>query len=68
MKKYDNKGEIQKGAASIIDNAQSFLKGTKTNVVEMASKAKKVWAYFNNDRNGYAIKNAKSLLKQLKGF
>ncbi|HYE54040.1 MAG TPA: DUF72 domain-containing protein [Chitinophagaceae bacterium] len=30
------------------------------------SKAKRVWAYFNNDREGYAIKNAKQLLKLLK--
>jgi uncharacterized protein YecE (DUF72 family) len=30
------------------------------------SDAKTVWAYFNNDRNGYAITNAKELLKQLK--
>jgi uncharacterized protein YecE (DUF72 family) len=25
-----------------------------------------VWAYFNNDRNGYAIKNARELMGQLK--
>ncbi len=31
-----------------------------------ASKAKRVWAYFNNDRDGYAIKNARELLRQLK--
>ncbi|MDB6121732.1 MAG: hypothetical protein JWQ71_725 [Pedosphaera sp.] len=30
------------------------------------SKANRVWAYFNNDRNCYAIKNALELLKQLK--
>lgn len=30
------------------------------------SKAKRVWAYFNNDRDGYAIKNAKELLRLLK--
>ncbi len=30
------------------------------------SGAKRVWAYFNNDRNGYAIKNARELLRQLK--
>ncbi len=30
------------------------------------SDAKQVWAYFNNDRDGYAIKNAKELLRQLK--
>ncbi|MDX2003412.1 MAG: DUF72 domain-containing protein [Chitinophagales bacterium] len=30
------------------------------------SDAKHVWVYFNNDRNGYAIKNAKMLLKLLK--
>lgn len=29
------------------------------------SGAKRVWAYFNNDRNGYAIKNAKTLLRLL---
>jgi uncharacterized protein YecE (DUF72 family) len=29
------------------------------------SGAKQVWAYFNNDRNGYAIKNARMLLTQL---
>ena len=28
--------------------------------------AKRVWAYFNNDREGYAIKNARELLRQLK--
>ncbi|CAN5260340.1 DUF72 domain-containing protein [soil metagenome] len=30
------------------------------------SGAKHVWVYFNNDRDGYAIKNAKQLLKLLK--
>jgi uncharacterized protein YecE (DUF72 family) len=28
-----------------------------------ASGATRVWAYFNNDRNGYAIKNARALLR-----
>jgi len=31
-----------------------------------ASGASRVWAYFNNDRNGYAIKNARTLLRLLK--
>ncbi len=31
-----------------------------------ASKAAHVWCYFNNDREGHAIKNAKTLLTQLK--
>ena len=30
------------------------------------SKAKRVWAYFNNDREGYAIKNARELERQLR--
>jgi uncharacterized protein YecE (DUF72 family) len=30
------------------------------------SRAKRVWAYFNNDREGYAIKNAEELIRQLK--
>lgn len=30
------------------------------------SGARRVWAYFNNDREGYAIKNARELLRQLK--
>jgi uncharacterized protein YecE (DUF72 family) len=30
-----------------------------------ASGAKRVWAYFNNDRDGYAIKNARELRRQL---
>jgi uncharacterized protein YecE (DUF72 family) len=30
------------------------------------SGAKRVWAYFNNDREGYAIENARELLRQLK--
>jgi uncharacterized protein YecE (DUF72 family) len=30
-----------------------------------ASGAKRVWAYFNNDREGYAIKNARELRRQL---
>jgi len=29
------------------------------------SKIKRVWAYFNNDREGYAIKNAKEFLRLL---
>jgi uncharacterized protein YecE (DUF72 family) len=29
------------------------------------SGANQVWAYFNNDRDGYAIKNARMLLRQL---
>ncbi len=31
-----------------------------------ASGAKRVWAYFNNDRDGYAIKNARMLMRLLK--
>jgi uncharacterized protein YecE (DUF72 family) len=31
-----------------------------------SSGAKRVWAYFNNDREGYAIKNAKELGKMLR--
>jgi uncharacterized protein YecE (DUF72 family) len=31
-----------------------------------ASGASRVWAYFNNDREGYAIKNARQLLRLLK--
>jgi uncharacterized protein YecE (DUF72 family) len=31
-----------------------------------SSRAKRVWAYFNNDRNGFAIKNARALLRRLK--
>jgi uncharacterized protein YecE (DUF72 family) len=31
-----------------------------------ASGAKRVWAYFNNDRDGYAIKNARELVRQLR--
>jgi len=30
------------------------------------TQAKRVWVYFNNDRNGYAIKNAKILLNLLR--
>ena len=30
------------------------------------SGARRVWAYFNNDREGYAIKNARELRRQLK--
>lgn len=30
------------------------------------SGAKRVWVYFNNDREGYAIKNARELSRQLK--
>jgi uncharacterized protein YecE (DUF72 family) len=31
-----------------------------------ASGARRVWVYFNNDRDGHAIKNAHTLLRQLK--
>jgi len=31
-----------------------------------ASGAVRVWAYFNNDREGFAIKNARELIRQLK--
>jgi uncharacterized protein YecE (DUF72 family) len=31
-----------------------------------ASGASRVWAYFNNDRDGYAIKNARALLRLLR--
>lgn len=31
-----------------------------------ASGARCVWAYFNNDRDGYAIKNARELLRQFR--
>ena len=30
------------------------------------SAAKRVWAYFNNDRQGFAIKNARELIRQLR--
>ena len=30
------------------------------------SGAERVWAYFNNDRDGYAIKNARSLLRRIR--
>jgi uncharacterized protein YecE (DUF72 family) len=30
-----------------------------------ASGAARVWAYFNNDRDCYAIKNARELIRQL---
>ena len=30
-----------------------------------ASGAKRIWAYFNNDRDGYAIKNARQLMRML---
>ncbi len=33
-----------------------------------ACRAREVWAYFNNDRDGHAIKNARELLRQLKGY
>jgi uncharacterized protein YecE (DUF72 family) len=29
------------------------------------SGAKSIWAYFNNDRDGYAIKNARVLMRLL---
>jgi len=32
------------------------------------SGASRIWAYFNNDREGFAIKNARELLRQLKGL
>jgi uncharacterized protein YecE (DUF72 family) len=32
-----------------------------------ACGAKRVWVYFNNDRECYAIKNARELIRQLKG-
>lgn len=32
----------------------------------IASKAKDVWVYFNNDYNAYAVKNAKLFLKEFK--
>jgi uncharacterized protein YecE (DUF72 family) len=31
-----------------------------------ASGAKRIWAYFNNDYNGFALKNARALLRQLR--
>jgi uncharacterized protein YecE (DUF72 family) len=31
-----------------------------------ASGARRVWAYFNNDRGGYAVKNAREFLRQLR--
>ena len=31
-----------------------------------ASGAKRLWAYFNNDRDGYAITNARELFRQLR--
>jgi uncharacterized protein YecE (DUF72 family) len=33
-----------------------------------ASGASRVWAYFNNDRDGFAIKNAQALIRQLRAF
>jgi len=34
--------------------------------ISRESAAKRVWIYFNNDRDGYAIKNASQLMGQLK--
>jgi uncharacterized protein YecE (DUF72 family) len=31
-----------------------------------ASRAKRIWVYFNNDRDGFAIKNARAFLRQLR--
>ena len=31
-----------------------------------ASGARRVWAYFNNDRDGHAVRNARAFLRQLK--
>jgi uncharacterized protein YecE (DUF72 family) len=31
-----------------------------------ASGAERVWVYFNNDRDGYAVKNARELLRLLR--
>jgi uncharacterized protein YecE (DUF72 family) len=33
----------------------------------LTSGASRVWAYFNNDREGYAIKNAREFRRQLLG-
>jgi uncharacterized protein YecE (DUF72 family) len=32
-----------------------------------ASKPARIWAYFNNDRDGFALKNARTFLRQLRG-
>lgn len=33
-----------------------------------AAKPKRVWAYFNNDRDVHAIKNAQAFLRVLRGI
>lgn len=43
------------------DELQEWAKRIK------ASGAKRIWVYFNNDRNAYAIKNAQTLASYLRG-
>jgi uncharacterized protein YecE (DUF72 family) len=47
------------------DYSREELAVWRKRIVE--SGAKRVWVYFNNDRDCYAIKNARELLRQLKG-
>ncbi len=46
------------------DYSQEELAGWAARIKE--SGAARVWAYFNNDRDGYAIKNAQALLSMLR--
>jgi uncharacterized protein YecE (DUF72 family) len=48
------------------DYSKEELKNWVDKIV--ANKPKRVWAYFNNDNEGYAIKNSKEFIRQLKKF
>ena len=46
------------------DYTQAELAGWAAKI--RASGAKRVWAYFNNDREAFAVKNARAFLRLLK--
>jgi ElaB/YqjD/DUF883 family membrane-anchored ribosome-binding protein len=65
VKKFDSTEEIKKGAASIADTAQSYIKNASKNVGDMASEGKK----FLKNEGKKDLRRAESFIKEnpLKG-
>lgn len=42
---------------------EKFLRKLAAKIKKLKNKVKKIYIYFNNDQSGYAVKNAKSLIK-----
>ncbi len=53
------------GGADTGDYSDEQLDWWASQIARLSSSTQDVWAYFNNDWNGYALKNARGLLERL---